>query len=140
MMRKTKLDFSDFPVNIRLLLAILWITLMFLYIYGDYFELYVPQKVDSLIRGDGMLQSPYQLLAASILLAVPALMITLSLLLPPARNRLLNIVAGALLTLLTLVVGISSLSEWRIFYVLYAAMETVISAAIVLTAWRWPVK
>lgn len=139
-MRKTKLDFSDFPVNIRLLLAILWITLMFLYIYGDYFELYVPQKVDSLIRGDGMLQSPYQLLAASILLAVPALMITLSLLLPPARNRLLNIVAGALLTLLTLVVGISSLSEWRIFYVLYAAMETVISAAIVLTAWRWPVK
>jgi hypothetical protein len=139
-MRNRKIDYSNFPLNIRLLLAVLWITLMFLYIYGDYFELYVPQKIDSLIRGEGILQSPYQLLAASILLAVPALMITLSLLLPPSSNRLLNIGAGSLLTLVTLAVGISSLSEWRIFYVLYAALETVISAAIVRTAWRWPLK
>jgi hypothetical protein len=32
---------------------------MFLYIYGDYFELYVPGKVEGLISGENLLNTPY---------------------------------------------------------------------------------
>jgi len=48
---------------------------MFCYIYGDYFELYVPKKVEGLISGANMLDSPTKLFLASVLLAIPALMI-----------------------------------------------------------------
>lgn len=40
---------KDYVINIKIKLAELWTSVTFLYIYGDYFELYGPGKVDSLI-------------------------------------------------------------------------------------------
>ena len=39
-------------VNIKIKLAALWVSVSLCYLYGDYFELYTPEKVNSLISGD----------------------------------------------------------------------------------------
>lgn len=70
-----KNNLEDFKVNIRLKLSALWTSVMFCYIYGDYFELYVPNKVEGLLNGNNLLDSPMKLFGASVLLAIPALMI-----------------------------------------------------------------
>lgn len=47
----TKEALEEPQVNVKLKLAALWASVMFCYLYGDYFELYVPEKVDSLLTG-----------------------------------------------------------------------------------------
>lgn len=128
---------KDFKINVRLKLAALWTSVMFCYIYGDYFELYVPKKVESLLNGQNILDSPMKLFAATLILTASALMIFLSLMLTPKLAKWLNIGLGIFCTLLTLLVGISSISVWMTFYVFLALLESVITAIIVWQAWTW---
>ncbi len=137
-MESNQTQYEDFKVNTRLMISALWVSIMFLYIYGDYFELYVPGKVEGLISGRNLLDTPYRLLAATIILAIPSLMIFCTLLLKPGLCRLLNVIVATFLTLFTLLVGISSLSEWRIFYVMLAFLESVLTILVVVFAVRWP--
>jgi hypothetical protein len=89
-----KNQLEDFDVNLRIILSALWTTIMFCYIYGDYFELYVPKKIDELIDGKNNLDSPLKLFTATIVLTIPALMIFLSLVLNPKLAKWLNIGVG----------------------------------------------
>ncbi|OJW34664.1 MAG: hypothetical protein BGO54_07710 [Sphingobacteriales bacterium 46-32] len=130
--------YEDYKINVKLVLSGLWASVMFLYIYGDYFELYVPGKTQGLLNGQNLLNTPYKLLSATIILTLPSLMIFLSLMMKPKWNRILNISIAAFLTLFTLLVGASSLSEWRIFYVMLAFLESILTAIIVWKAWHWP--
>jgi hypothetical protein len=127
-------------INIKIKLSILWTSLMSLYIYGDYFELYAPDKVQKLIDGNGILDSPTKLLLASIMLAIPSLMIFLSILLKPEINRWLNIIFGFFFTLLVIAVASTALYKWYTFYVLYAILEATLTIMIVYYAWKWPKK
>lgn len=129
---------SDLKVNIKIQLAAMWTSVMFCYIYGDYFELYVPGKVAGLVDGNNLLNSPMNLFLAMVLLLVPALMITLSVLLPASLNRVLNMVFAVMYTLLMLLIAATSISAWRAFYVFLALVESAITAAIFFKALRWP--
>ncbi len=131
---------EDFKINIRIKLAALWTSVMFCYIYGDYFELYVPQKAEGLLSGQNMLDTPLKLFIATFVLTIPALMIFLSVMLSPILTKWLNIGIGIFFTLFTLLVGISSISIWRIFYVFLAIIESIITAIIVWQAWTWQKK
>ena len=126
------------PINIKLKLAALWTSVMFCYIYGDYFELYAPGKVEDLMNGVGMLDTPMKLFAASVMLAIPALMISLSVFLRPALSRWLNITFGAFFTGIMLLIAVNSLAIWYTFYVFLAFVESVLTATIVWQAWKWP--
>ena len=137
-MESKKLQLADFKINVKLMLSSLWASVMFLYIYGDYFELYVPEKVEDLLNGQNILNTPYKLLFATIVLTIPSLMVFLSLMIKPKWNRILNISIGVFLTLFTLLVGVSSFSEWKIFYVLLSFSESIITSIIVWKAWHWP--
>jgi hypothetical protein len=130
-------ELQDFKINVKLKLAALWISVTFCYIYGDYFELYVPKKVEGLLNGNSNLDNPTTLFIAAFLLLIPSLMICLSILLKPSINRILNIFFGLFFTLFVGMVGISSFSEWRTFYVFYAGVEIVLTLMIVWYAWRW---
>ena len=127
-------------VNIKIKLAALWTSLVFCYLYGDYFELYVPEKVNSLLTGENILDSPTKLLIASIVLAIPSIMIALSIILKPKINRILNIVFGTLFTLMMVLIAINSLTAWYSFYVFLAILESLITFLIVVYAWKWPRK
>ena len=135
---KKKYVLENPKINIKIRLSALWTSLIAFYIYGDYFELYVPGKVENLINISAKLESPTLLLIAAILIAIPALMIVLSILLRPKVNRILNISFGILLTLIVVLVGSTSISAWYSFYVLYAFIEAGITITIVWTAWNWP--
>lgn len=139
-MKTKQVRFEDFKINTRLLIAAVWTSVMFLYIYGDYFELYVPGKVEGLQNGTNLLNTPYRLWAATCILAIPSIMIFLTLILPPGICRLVNWIVAAFLTLFTLLVGVSSLSEWRIFYVMLSFLESLLTMLIIVYAWRWPRK
>ncbi len=130
-------DFADFKINIKIKLAFLWTSLMFCYIYGDYFLLYAPNKVESLVSGDNNLDTPIKLFLAALLLVIPALMICLSILLKPKINRILNITFGIIYTLIMLLIAFTSLSEWLIFYVFLAIIESIITSIIVWNAIKW---
>jgi hypothetical protein len=137
-MERKEMRYEEYKINVKLVLSALWASVMFLYIYGDYFELYVPGKTEGLLNGQNLLNTPYKLLFATIILTLPSLMIFLSLIMKPKWNRILNISIAAFLTLFTLLVGASSLSEWRIFYVMLSFLEAILTAIIVWKAWHWP--
>lgn len=129
---------KDYHINIKIKLSILWSAVTFFYLYGDYFELYIPQKVEGLINGDNLLDTPTKLFLASLLLAIPALMVLLSILLKPNLSKWLNITFGLFFTSLMLLIAFTSFSPWRTFYVFFALLEGVITALIVCHAFKWP--
>ena len=126
----------DVTVPIRAKLSALWAALMFCYIYGDYFGLYVPGKLSGMINGDGPIGHVSQstLIITSILLAVPGIMVFLSLVLPAAICRWGNIVLGAFYIA---VMALTMPGAWC-FYMLLGVVEIAVGLLTVWYAWSWP--
>jgi hypothetical protein len=128
--------FEDFKVPVRLKLSSLWAALMFCYIYGDYFGLYVPGKLQGMLAGDGPVGPVSQgtLVATAVLLAVPGLMVFLSLVLPLTLTRWLNILLAAVYIA---VMALTMPGAWS-FYVLLGVIEIGLGVLTIWHAWRWP--
>lgn len=129
---------KDFEINPKIKLSALWAAVTLCYLYGDYFELYVPHKVRGLISGNNLLNSPSKLLAAAVSLAIPALMVFISIVLKPWLNRILNIFFGLMYSAIMILIAFTSLTEWRAFYVFLAIVESIITLLIVRYAFTWP--
>jgi len=128
---------SDYPINVKIKLSAIWASVMSLYIYCDYFDLYIPGKLEGMINGTALFGTVSQgiLLGLSSILLVTSLMICLSVLLPRTLNRVLNIVVGLIMTLMQ---GyIAYIAGWY-FYKMYAAVEALLTLVIVWYAWKWP--
>jgi hypothetical protein len=130
-------ELEDFKVNVRFKLSALWASVTLCYLYGDYFELYVPQKVEGLINGQNLLDSPMKLFGASVLLAIPALMVSFSIISKPLVNRWLNIIFGVFFTVIMVLIAFVSIKPWLTFYVFLAILESILTSLIVWYAWRW---
>ena len=89
---------EDVKVPIRLRLSALWAALMFCYVYGDYFGLYHPGQLQGMLHGEGPIgpTSQVTLVAVSVLMAIPSLMVFLPMVLPSVANRWMNILLGLL--------------------------------------------
>ena len=131
-------QYKHYTINLKQLLSALWTSVLFLYIYGDYFELYVPEKVAYLLDGKNLLNTPLKLFLATVSLTIPSLMIFLTLIVNPKWNRILNISTGIFLTFFTCIVSLSSFTEWRIFYLMLSILESIITSIIIWKAWNWP--
>ena len=128
---------EDFRPHVRLRLSALWTSVMLCYIYCDYFELFQPGKLQSMLAGKfGPMGQVTQggLFAASVLMAVPSLMVILSLVLRPAIARAANIVLGILYTIIMLLILPRA---WH-YYQFFAAVEIALTVTIAVQAWRWP--
>jgi hypothetical protein len=135
----TKTDkLEDFKVNIKIKLSALWAGVTLCYLYCDYFELYVPEKIEGVISGENLLNSPTKLFIAAIVLAVPAVMVFLSILLKPIVSKWLNIVVGVIFTVMMVLIAFTYSEVWYTFYLFYAILESLITAVIVWYAWKWP--
>jgi len=128
--------FVDIRVHVRFKLFALWTSVMFLYIYGDYFKLHQPGILEEMIAGRMALGAVSQgvLLAMAAVMAIPSLMPFLSLVLPAKANRWLNIILGAAYSVIMM---LAMSGGWH-FYVLYALIEIILTAMIVWYAWTWP--
>ncbi|PIF44746.1 hypothetical protein CLU96_1740 [Chryseobacterium sp. 52] len=133
----TPAKLEDTKVNIKIILSGLWASVTLCYLYGDYFELYVPHKAKGLVEGTNLLDTPAKLFLAAFLLSLPAVMVFLSLILKPRINRILNITLGIVFTAIMLLIAVTSLTAWRAFYVFLALLESLITILIIWHAWKW---
>jgi hypothetical protein len=133
-MERAPLD--DLKVHVKLKLSALWAAVMFCYIYGDYFGLYVPGQLKGMLEGHGPIGPTSQgtLVITALLLAIPGIMVFLSVVLSPRFSRWLNILLGTFYTVFVLVTIPGS---WA-FYITLSVIEMVLTATIVWYAWRWP--
>jgi hypothetical protein len=86
------------PAPVQAKLAAAWTSFMFLYIYVGYFHLYKPGAIDE-IRGGVIFKfdiSPTLLTIFLASVAIPALMVVLSMTLPARVNRATNLVVALL--------------------------------------------
>lgn len=129
---------ADTKIDVKLKLAAAWASLMFCYVYGDYFDLYRPGKLDSMLHGRmGPLGEVTQgvLLGTSIMMAIPALMVFLCVVMKPVVSRWTNVLLGlayATIMVLTMLGG-----AWN-FYLFFGAVEIALCLVIVRQAWKWP--
>jgi hypothetical protein len=128
--------FEDIKVHVRFKLFALWSSVMFFYIYGDYFELYQPGKLQEIISGKMVFGAVSQgvLLGMAAVMLIPSLMPFLSLVLPAGVNRWVNIVLGAVYSVIMI---LAIRGGWH-FYILFGLIEITLTALIVWYAWTWP--
>jgi hypothetical protein len=130
-------ELEDFRPPTKVALAAMWSSLMFLYVYGDYFYMYVPGKIEAMSAGSigpfGV-ASESVLLGVAMMMAIPSLMIALSLLLPPVIGKWLNVLFGLAYTVILAL----TLPGAQLFYLAYGGIEIVLTLLITLTALRWP--
>lgn len=127
---------DDFKVHTKIKLAALWASVMFCYIYADYFGLFLPGQLATMNHGvipplgrstDGIM------IFVSAMMAVPSLMIFLSVALPAWPSRALNILFGALYT------AIIGLTMWSgAHFIFYGVIEIALTLLIIFYASTWP--
>lgn len=130
---------EDTEVNVKLKLAGLWISLMFIYLYVDYLGLFKPGVIEDILVGRIWVLEITQVwaLTALVLMTIPSLMVFLSLILPAKPNRWINLIVAILFVVVSIgnVVG----EETWIYYHIYAVVVQVALLALVIWfAWRWP--
>ena len=131
-------DLQDIKIDVKIKLAMLWAATMFCYLYGDYFELYVPGKLSSMLDGKMLPLGPVTqtiLVGTSAMLAIQAVMVFLSLVMRPVISRWVNVIFGLVFALVVLLV--ITQGGWA-FYRLLGAVEIVLLLGIVWQAWSWP--
>ena len=128
---------QDSKVRIQFKLASLWTSFMFLYIYVDYFALYMPDKIDGILKGKIFVFTitPEFLLAALVSVSIPALMIFLSTALPAKANRWANLIIATVYIPYSL---FNLVGETWVHMLFGAVVEVVLLCLVIYYAWKWP--
>ena len=130
--------FEDMRVHVRLKLSALWSSLMFFYIYADYFQLWQPGHLQGMLAGRRPFAGNPQgvLLEMAGVMVVPCLMPFLSVVLPVRLSRWLNILFGVVYTLV--IIAVVAVARGWYFYTMFGLIEIVLSLTVVWYAWTWP--
>ena len=135
----TALEDRQVPVQAKLAAA--WTSFMFLYLYVDHLILYRPGHVDEILAGivHDFETGPTFVALALTALAIPILMVALSMTLPARVNRTLNLVVATLYIPFSLY-NVSGEESWDYAYYLGLAigLEVLLLAYILRSAWTWP--
>lgn len=131
---------EDPKVPVRLRIAAAWTSFMFLYIYVDYLALYKPGFIDELLAGTvhEFETGPMFVSLGLTLIAIPSLMILLSVTLPARVNRTVNLVVAALYIPVSIYNAAGEPWSYAYFYGLSIGLEVLILVVILRSAWTWP--
>ena len=128
---------ESFKANTRIKLAGLWVTLMLLYIYCDIYSLFRTGHLQEMMAGK---MGPFEvsqgtLAAFGVLLAIPALMVAVTLFAKSGIAKWAGIIAGALYTLVNIgnLVGETWANYW-----IYGIIELAMTIFIIIVAAKWP--
>jgi hypothetical protein len=138
--KKTARILEDVKISVKIKLSALWGTLMFFYLYRDVLGFMEPGHIEKLIAGEvaGIPMTQAVLLASAILMAIPSVMVFLSLTLKAKANRWANIILG--IVHIGILGGTLFIGESSALYIFYVIVEAVLIALIVWYAWKWPEK
>jgi hypothetical protein len=134
--KEGEIQMNEMKIHVKIKLSALWTAVMFCYIYGDIFRLFKHGEIQEMLEGR-MWSLPVTqelLLGTSIVMAIPSVMVFLSLALKPSLNRWLNIVLGVTYTALVLY---TMPGAWA-FYIFLGIVEVALTVLIVWYAWSWP--
>lgn len=131
---------EDRPIPVQGKLAAAWASFMLFYIYVDYLALYKPGFLDDIRAGvvHDFETGPLFVGASLTLVGIPALMIALSTILPARANRVVNLVVAALYIPVTIYNADGESLSYGYFYGLSIAVEVLLLAFILRSAWTWP--
>jgi hypothetical protein len=136
--RKTARSLGDVKIDVKIKLSALWVTLMLFYIYADILGFYTPGNIEKVVSGEigGLQITEGFLFVMATWMAIPSVMVILSLTLKANASRWVNIIVGILSAVAlgaTFLVG-----EFSARYTFQAIVEGVLIALIVWHAWKWP--
>src|SRR5271169_2309347 len=119
-------------------LSLFWLFALLNYLYADVLALFAfvgsPNSAPHL--------PPWALLGSAVLMEIPIAMIVACRLLPFRANRLANIIAGSILTLINAFLTfvpplVGARTPALAEYLFFATIETVCTSVIVWRAWTW---
>jgi hypothetical protein len=132
-------DLHDAKADVKIVLAGLWIAMLFVFAYVDIFGFWRADVINGALEGEvpgpGFEIGQLFLALTTVYILIPSLMVVVSLLAPARWNRRANIAVSAVyfLTVVASVVG-----ETWIYYILGSVVEAVLLLAIARAAWAWP--
>ena len=138
--KKTARILEDVKINVKIKLSALWVALMLCYTYADILGFYAPGNLEELMSGEiaGIQMTQAMLFGSAMLMAIPTVMVFLSLTMKAKANRLANIIAGLVYMG---VLGSTFLTGRNpAYYIFYAIGKAMLIALIVWHAWKWPKK
>ena len=129
---------EDLRMPVQAKLAAAWTSFMFLYAYVDILGFFKPGTIDDILVGvvwEFDVSQVFMVVALS-LMAVPILMVFLSMTLPARANRLMNLIVAPIYVVVS---AFNALGEsWTYYYTLSIGLEVIVLALIVRYAWTWP--
>ncbi len=129
---------EDIKVHVKLKLAALWASVMFIYLYVDVLGFFKPGVIEDILAGvvwEFEITQTWALVAL-VLMTIPSLMVFLSLALPARANRWTNIVVAALYVPVSIfnVIG----EAWVFYFWVAVIVEVALLALAIRYAWTWP--
>ncbi|MFI5695397.1 DUF6326 family protein [Kribbella sp. NPDC051586] len=134
---RTGATLEDQPVPVRAKLAATWTSFMFLYAYVDILNFFTPGVVKDILGGKVFefdLSQTFSTTALA-LVAIPILMVVLSMTLPARANRITNLIVASLYIPVTAFNAAGA--SWLFFYGLGIVLELILLALILRFAWTW---
>ncbi|MEP4534663.1 MAG: DUF6326 family protein [Cyclobacteriaceae bacterium] len=121
----------------RVILSTLWIFVTLNYLYCDVLSLMSAEMLSALLTGEvgGINMNETTLLAAGIIMEISIAMVLLSRVLKYKANRLANIIAGFIKTII--MVGTLLMGGPSYHYMFFATIEITTTLFIVWYAWTW---
>jgi hypothetical protein len=128
--------FESASVNVRIKIAALWTSILFVFAYVDIFSLYRPDVRAALEAREigGFTVDQSFLVGTTAYVVIPSVMVFCALILRPGVNRIVNV---ALSTIYAVTIIVGAIGEWS-YYLLGSAVEAALLAAIAYHAWTWP--
>jgi hypothetical protein len=134
----TTTTLEDQPIPVRAKLAAAWTSFMFLYAYVDILNFFTPGVIEDILDGrvfEFDLSQTFSTTALT-LVAIPILMVVLSMTLPARVNRIANLIVASLYVPVTAFNAVGE--SWLYFYGLGIVLEVILLALILRYAWTWP--
>jgi Family of unknown function (DUF6326) len=134
----TTTTLEDQRIPVRAKLAAAWTSFMFLYAYVDILNFFKPGVIEDILDGrvwEFDLSQTFSTTALT-LVAIPILMVVLSMTLPARANRITNLIVASVYVPVTAFNAVGG--SWLIFYGLGIVLELILLALIVRYAWTWP--
>ncbi|MFC9336897.1 DUF6326 family protein [Streptomyces sp. NPDC057020] len=136
--RRPTARLEDPRIPVRAKLAAAWTSFMFLYAYVDILAFFKPGVIEDIESGVvwefDISQSLLTVFLA--LMAIPILMVVLSMTLPARANRVTNLVVASVQVPFAAFNAVGE--SWTYFYGLGVALEVIVLALILRYAWTWP--
>ena len=127
-------------VDVRIILAALWIAGMLSSLNGDTYRLHDPVALKALLANTASIKvTPELLLVMSIIFVVPVFMIVLTLAVKEPVSRWSNRIVGIFYALIILAFWVLSLVLRSAGYeIVWSTAQLVFALPVVWYAWKWP--